>query len=99
MHYELLYDCTRVAPRYDALAFAWQPAWRGFPPFGATLTVRAVGKDTVLVLEGSYGAPGGAAARLFDWVIGKKLAARTMNALLQDVTRHVEESFAKSTSA
>ncbi len=73
--------------------------WRGFPPFGATLTVRAVGQDTALVLEGSYEAPGGAAGGLFDRVIGKKLAVHTMDAFLRDLTRYVDEAFAKSTPA
>jgi hypothetical protein len=95
VQYQLLFDWTRVSPRNDALAFAWQPRWRGFPPFGATLSLRAEGPDTQLVLEGSYEPPGGAAGRIFDQVVGKRLAARTMDALLQDITQHVEDDFAK----
>ena len=95
VRYDLLYDWTRVLPRREGLAFAWQPPWRGFPSFGATLTVQTVVEDTRLVLEGSYEPPGGAAGRLFDRVVGKKLAERTMDALLRDLVRHVEAGSAK----
>ena len=85
-HY-LLYDWLSVAPRKEGVAFGWRPVWRGFPAFGATLTVRRRGTITELVLEGSYEPPGGAVGRLFDRVIGRKLAAATMDAFLNQVTR------------
>jgi hypothetical protein len=62
---------------------------RGFPSFGATLTVGPAGKDTDLVLEGSYEPPGGVVGRLFDRVVGQRLAARTMDALLDQVAHQV----------
>ena len=71
------------------MAFAWRPGWPGFPSFGATLTVRPAGKDTDLVLEGSYKPPGGVVGRLFDRVVGQKLAARTMDALLDRLAHQV----------
>ncbi len=82
VQYYLLFDWTSTAPHYDGVAFAWRPAWRGFPSFGATLTVQAVGNGTELVLQGSYEPPGGWAGRFFDRVVGRKLAARTMDAFL-----------------
>jgi hypothetical protein len=95
VQYQLLFDWTRISPRNDALAFAFKPPWRGFPAFGATLTMRAVDQDTQLVLEGSYNPPGGAAGRLFDRVVGKRLATRTVDAMLRAITRHIEDAFAK----
>jgi hypothetical protein len=95
VRYELLYDWTTIARRNDAVAFAWKPQWRGFPPFGATLTVRAAGQDSQLVLEGSYDPPAGAAGRLFDLIVGKGLARRTMDGLLRDITGYVEGAYAK----
>jgi hypothetical protein len=85
VQYSVLFDWTTTAPRREGVALAWRPAWRGFPPFGATLTVRAAGNKTELVLEGSYDPPGGAAGRFFDRVVGRKLAARTMDALLNQL--------------
>lgn len=86
VRYSLLYDWTIVAPPRGGVAFAWRPAWPGFPSFGATLTVRPAGEETELVLEGSYVPPGGVIGRLFDRVVGEKLAARTMDALLGQLT-------------
>ena len=63
VRYSLLYDWTRVAPPRGGMAFAWRPAWHGFPSFGATLTVRPAGNETELVLEGSYEPPGGIIGR------------------------------------
>jgi hypothetical protein len=85
VQYFLLYDWTRVAPPRGGVAFAWRPSWRGFPSFGATLTVRAAGEETELVLEGSYEPPGGVLGRLFDRVLGQKLAVGTMDALLDQL--------------
>ena len=88
VQYSLLYDWTRVAPPRGGVAFSWRPAWRGFPSFGATLTVRPAGQETELVLEGSYEPPGGVVGHLFDRIVGQKLAARTMDALLDELAHH-----------
>lgn len=85
VRYSLLYDWTRIYPPRGGMAFAWRPGWRGFPAFGATLTVRPAGEDTDLVLEGSYEPPLGIIGRLFDRVVGQRLAARTMDALLAEL--------------
>jgi len=81
----LLFDWLTVAPHREGVAFAWRPAWRGFPSFGATLTVQRAGDKTELVLEGSYEPPGGAAGRFFDRFVGRQLAARTMDAFLDQL--------------
>ena len=96
VRYSLLYDWTSIAPPRGGVAFAWRPAWRGFPSFGATLTVAPADNDTDLVLEGSYEPPGGVFGRLFDRVVGHKLAARTMDALLTQLALHAEN---KATSS
>jgi hypothetical protein len=88
----VLFDWLSTAPHREGLALAWRPAWRGFPSFGATLTVQPVGNKTELVLEGSYEPPGGAAGRFFDWVVGRKLAARTMDAFLNQLADNTDSS-------
>lgn len=89
VRYYLLYDWTSIAPPRGGVAFAWRPAWRGFPSFGATLTVQPAGEETELVLEGSYEPPGGFAGRIFDSVVGRKLAAHTMDALLDQLVHNI----------
>jgi hypothetical protein len=85
IQYYLLFDWLSIAPHREGVAFAWRPGWRGFPSFGATLTVRPVANKTELILEGTYEPPGGPPGRLFDWVVGRKLAARTMDAFLNQL--------------
>ena len=85
VQYYLLFDWLSIAPHREGVAFAWRPAWRGFPAFGATLTVARIDKNTELVLEGSYEPPGGAVGRFFDRAVGRKLAARTMDAFLNQI--------------
>jgi hypothetical protein len=85
VQYHVLFDWLSTAPQGEGVAFAWRPAWRGFPPFGATLTVQAAGNETQLVLEGSYEPPGGAAGRFFDRFVGRRLAERTMDAFLDQM--------------
>jgi len=88
VQYYLLFDWLSIAPHREGVAFAWRPAWRGFPAFGATLTVQRTGKETELVLDGSYEPPGGAAGRFFDRVVGRRLAARTMDAFLNQLANN-----------
>lgn len=85
LQYYLLFDWLSTAPHREGVALAWRPAWRGFPSFGATLTIQRADNETVLVLEGSYDPPGGAPGRFFDWMVGRKLAARTMDGFLNQV--------------
>lgn len=85
VRYYTLFDWLSVTPHFKGVAFAWSPSWRGFPNFGATLTVQSAGDKTELILEGSYEAPGGFPGRIFDRIVGRKLAARTMDAFLNEV--------------
>jgi hypothetical protein len=85
VQYYVLFDWLSTAPHSEGVALAWRPAWRGFPSFGATLTLQPVGDTTELVLEGSYEPPAAAAGRFFDRVVGRKLAARTMDAFLNQL--------------
>ena len=90
VRYSLLYDWTSISPPRGGVAFAWRPAWRGFPSLGATLTVRPSGEDTELLLEGSYEPPGGIIGRIFDRIAGRRMAERTMDALLGELTSQTQ---------
>jgi hypothetical protein len=90
VQYSLLFDWTSITPHRDGVAFAWRPGWRGFPSFGATLTVQGADKETELILEGSYDPPGGLLGQFFDRIVGRKLAGRTMDEFLAQLVRNTE---------
>jgi hypothetical protein len=85
VQFDVLFDWLSTDPRLKGVAIAWRPNWRGFPSFGATLTAQAAGQKTLLVLDGSYEPPGGIPGRFFDWIVGRELAARTMDAFLNQL--------------
>jgi hypothetical protein len=85
VQYYLLFDWLSITPHREGVEFSWRPAWGGFPTFGATLTVRPSGKKTEVVLEGSYEPPGGPFGRFFDRIVGRRLAARTMDSFLKQI--------------
>ncbi|MGB6740442.1 MAG: hypothetical protein WBE59_08295 [Candidatus Cybelea sp.] len=85
VQYFLLFDWLSISPQREGLAFSWRPVWRGFPAFGATLTVRPSGKKTEVVLDGSYEPPGGPLGRVFDSIVGRRLAERTMDEFLKQI--------------
>ncbi|MBV9438850.1 MAG: hypothetical protein JOZ24_02540 [Candidatus Eremiobacteraeota bacterium] len=78
-------------------AIAWEPGKtaRGVPTpgFDGTVTLRA-GQDydeSELTLEGGYIPPGGAAGRIFDEMIGRRIAHATLGALLEGVRAELRE--------
>ena len=85
VQYSVLFDWLSISPQREGVAFSWRPVWRGFPAFGATLTVRPSGKKTEVVLDGSYEPPGGPLGRVFDSIVGRRLAERTMDEFLKQI--------------
>jgi len=64
------------------------------PAFAGTLTLSA-GEDyseTELKLDGRYDAPGGAAGRAFDELVGRRIAHATLSALLSGVGDELREA-------
>ena len=81
-HYLIAWDAGRTA--------------RGIPTpaFTGTLTLSA-GEDyteTELKLDGQYDAPGGAAGRAFDELVGRRIAHTTLSALLTGVGVELREA-------
>jgi len=81
-HYLLAWEAGRTA--------------RGIPTpaFAGTLTLSA-GEDyseTELKLDGQYDAPGGAAGRVFDELVGRRIAHATLSALLSGVGDELREA-------
>jgi len=74
----------------DVIAVTWEPAEGGpYPRFSGTLIAWAEHdpKRTFLEIDGTYSPPGGLAGELFDEAIGKRIAARTARALLEDIAQ------------
>jgi len=90
LRYTLLDDWTHLVRRHAGLSFKWRPQTRAFPRFGAVLTVRPRNGTSTLSLEGSYDPPGGWLGRLFDRLVGERLANRTMDALLREIKDYIE---------
>ena len=64
------------------------------PAFSGTITLSA-GEDyseTELKLDGRYDAPGGAAGRAFDELVGRRIAHATLSALLSGVGDELREA-------
>ncbi|MBV8344050.1 MAG: hypothetical protein JO190_03525 [Candidatus Eremiobacteraeota bacterium] len=83
------------------LALSWDPADKTVPRFSGALTSaeKAPGLTT-LTLQGTYTPPLGIAGKAFDLVVGRKVAAATARALLEDIKQFVESDFetAKATN-
>lgn len=74
----------------------WTPAGGGpYPDFDGTLTVRADEDDPTcaLELEGDYLPPLGEAGKVFDAVVGHRIAANTAQALLATIGDGMEERY------
>ena len=76
------------------LALSWDPEDQTVPRFTGTLTSseKETGKTT-LTLDGTYTPPLGVAGAAFDLIVGRKIAAATARALLEDVKQFVESDF------
>ena len=87
-----------MTPRYRV---HWEADGGGpYPAFDGELVV---GSDDdyatfVLRLEGQYLPPGGAAGRMFDAVIGRRLAESTVRTLLHQIATTVESHFNREES-
>lgn len=84
-------DMTDDVRRHDALLVAWRPALPAFfPQFHGALTVRPKGRGAWLRIHGSYEPPFGVAGRIFDALVGRTIAKRTLAHFLADVASSAE---------
>ena len=77
---------------HDAMLIEWTATGtRLFPQFHGTLRLRIAGASaTRLTLEGAYRPPLGRVGRVFDRVIGRRIARATMRELLDRVAGAME---------
>jgi len=88
-----LTDGTRI---HEALKFRWRAhSWISLPVMSGLITVRPNGLATELRMEGTYTSPLGAVGQLFDRIIGRRLAQRTVNGFLDELRDFVEQQWQK----
>jgi hypothetical protein len=81
--------------RHESIALTWKPQGDGpYPTFGGRLTIRPLGSETELELEGNYEPPFGALGAAFDAVAGNRAARATAHALLGELKGELEREFA-----
>ena len=82
-----------MTPRFTV---SWKDATDGpYPQFDGTITVASDDDygSFWLVLEGEYAPPGGLGGKLFDAVIGKRIAETTAGGLLAEIKDETERLF------
>lgn len=82
-----------MEPRFGV---SWQAEGSGaFPVFHGELIVRADNdyNSFGIAIDGTYEPPGGIAGKVFDAVVGKRLAAETTQNLLATIRDYVETLF------
>ncbi len=83
-------DVSDPVRRHDALLLAWRPPSPLFPDFHGAFTVRPKGRGAWLRVQGSYEPPFGALGRAFDSLFGRRIARRTLEHLLRDISESAE---------
>lgn len=86
-------DETRI---HEALQLHWKtPSRMPLPVMSGLITVRPSAPATELRMEGTYEPPLGALGRLFDRIIGRYVAQRTVDRFLDELAVFVENEWQK----
>jgi PAS domain S-box-containing protein len=85
-------DVSDRSRRHEALSFTWRcGGWFPLPEVHGFITVRPHGTLTRLTLDGQYTPPGGIAGRVFDTLVGRRIAKRSIQRLVREMALFVEE--------
>ncbi len=95
------YEIAKRADGQDVIDLTWDPDDRFVPRFTGALSGKSLedGKSR-LTLAGKYDAPFGPIGAVFDAILGRRIAAATADAFLQDLKQFIESDYqiAASTS-
>ncbi len=84
-------DTTRL---HEAALLRWKArSWFPLPAMTGLITVRPNGPVTELRMEGRYAAPLGLLGRIFDAIVGRHIAQRTVERFLDEVKSYVEREW------
>ena len=79
-------DDTEAGRHHDAMLIDWQAGTAFFPDFHGTLRLRIASVETTrLTFEGTYVPPFGPPGRVFDVLVGRRIAHATMADLLERI--------------
>lgn len=85
------YKIAKGANLQDEIILTWDPDDRFVPKFAGALSgKRLESGESRLTLGGQYNAPFGPMGAVFDVILGRRIAAATASALLQDMKRFIE---------
>ncbi len=78
------------------LRICWEPDATIFPSFEGKLHAEPAGEGAcTLTIGGTYDVPGGVAGQLFDAVVGVRIAAGTLEQLLETFRDAIEDDYKK----
>ncbi len=87
-------DVSDPARVHQAFSFTWPArAWVPLPGVHGLITVRPNSLRTQLTLDGQYLPPLGIAGRVFDAVLGRRIAGFAIERFMDDVTSFVERGY------
>jgi hypothetical protein len=78
-------DSEEQGRSHDELKLQWIAGSPFLPNFCGTLRFRVAGTGTRIVLDGSYTPPGHSFGRVFDKVLGRRIAAKTCEDLVKRI--------------
>jgi hypothetical protein len=84
-------DVLEDGRRHDEVRFRWRSGSPWLPDFHGTLRFRIEALRTRVLLEGSYDAPLGVAGRIFDRLIGGRLAHASLQEVATRIARHLSD--------
>ena len=91
---EAVFELSEDPLRFDEVwKVCWHPYGGGpYPDFEGTLAIRSRdGGGCTLELDGNYEPPLGQFGRVFDAVLGARIASATARELLADLAEEIEE--------
>jgi hypothetical protein len=83
-------DETEIGRPHDEIRLSWRAGTPLLPDFNGTLRFRIAGQGTDVIVAGTYRVPLGALGRVFDDVIGHRIAVATMGDLAHRIAQALE---------
>lgn len=89
--YGLHLDMLEGGRAHDEVRFIWKSHSVLLPDFRGTLRFRIANRATDITLDGSYVSPLGVAGRIFDRLIGERIARASLHDLADRIAAYLSE--------
>jgi hypothetical protein len=83
-------DDRDIGRAHDQIAFRWNAGTSLLPDFHGTVRFRIAAPGTHILVDGLYVAPLGSGGRLFDAIVGKRIANASVGDLARRISRYLE---------